>query len=144
MAVTTNSTFVFPRLYHFPAFFTPQPTLATRDAQLRGWSSLILSYCRHHHLWRLSVVDAINTPLFHNAILKKRLALVDAREVLDWMTRKEGGERAEWVGRDGEKAVCWIYWKRPEEWAGVLSDWVHPFFVIRADPKKWADSLLPG
>lgn len=121
---TTDSSFKFPHLYHFPAFYTQQPTIATREAQLRAWSDLILSYCRHHRLWRLSVVDAIDTPLFHNPKLKKRLSLADAREVLDWMSRKEGGERVEWVGKEGQKAVCWVYWRRPEEWAGVLSDWV--------------------
>ena len=121
---TTQANFRFPRLYHFPAFFTRQPTIATRDAQLRAWSDFILSYCRHHHLWRLSVVDAIDTPLFYNSKLKKRLSLADAREVLDWMTRKEGGERVAWVGKEGQKAVCWVYWRRPEEWAGILSDWV--------------------
>ncbi len=124
MTVPTVSTYKFPRCYHYPPFFTRQPTIATRNVQLAKWSSLILSYCRHHRLWRLSVVDAINTPLFHNTQLKKRLSLVDARDVLDWMTSKEGGERAEWVGKEGEKAVCWIYWRRPAEWAEVLSDWV--------------------
>jgi ESCRT-II complex subunit VPS25 len=57
---------------------------------------LILSYCRHHRLWRLSVIDAIDTLLFSNAKLKRKLRLDDAREVLDWMTRKEGGR-----GRNG-------------------------------------------
>lgn len=123
-AGTADTPFKFHSLYHFPAFFTRQPTIATRDAQLRAWSDLILSYCRHHHLWRLSVIDAIDTPLFYNSKLKKRLSLADAREVLDWMTRREGGERAEWVGKDGQKALCWVYWRRPEEWAGILSDWV--------------------
>lgn len=38
------------------------------------------------------------------------------------MCSKEGEERAEWVG--GEKGVCWVWWRRPEEWAEVLVDWV--------------------
>jgi len=130
MTATPDSTFTFPRSYHFPPFFTLQPTIATRDAQLAKWSSLILSYCRHHRLWRLSVIDAIDTLLFSNAKLKRNLRLDDAREVLDWMTRKEGGERAEWVGKEGGKAVCWVYWRRPEEWAGILSDWVGVFLQV--------------
>ncbi|KAA6411079.1 MAG: hypothetical protein FRX48_05390 [Lasallia pustulata] len=63
-------------------------------------------------------------PLFHNSELRKRLSLHDAREVVDWMTRQEGSERAEWIGKEGEKSVAWIYWRRPEEWAEVLGDWV--------------------
>ena len=63
---------------------------------------------------------------------------------MDWMASAEGGSRAEWVGGGGGsgsgggesagkggKAVAWIWWKRPEEWAGVLEGWVcgfPPFF----------------
>ncbi len=43
------------------------------------------------------------------------------------MCSKEGEERAEWVG--GEKGVCWVWWRRPEEWAEVLVDWVGSFCV---------------
>lgn len=78
------------------------------------------------------MVDAIDTPLFYNSKLKKRLSLAAAREVLDRMTRKEGGERVEWVGKDGQKAACWVYWRRPEEWAGVLSDWVRYRSIIHS------------
>lgn len=140
MTAKIDDVFKFPRLYNFPAFFTRQPTLATRDAQLAEWSSLILSYCRHYRLWRLGITDAIDTPLFHNAKLKKRLSLVDAREVVDWMTGKEGGERAEWVGKEAQKAVCWVYWKRPEEWAGDLYDWVS---FPGADHTSWRYGLNP-
>lgn len=34
-----------------------------------------------------------------------------------------GGRRAEWA--DGNaKTVAWVWWRRPEEWAGILADWV--------------------
>lgn len=51
----------------------------------------------------------------------------DARDILDWMAKSEeeggGGKRAEWI--DGaSKSVAWIWWKRPEEWAGLIADWV--------------------
>ena len=56
------------------------------------------------------------------------MALKDAREIVDFM-KKEG--RAEWVGpatgkeRDeGERNVAWIWWRTPDEWAGVIADWV--------------------
>ena len=57
----------------------------------------------------------------------------DAREVLEWM-RKLG--RVEWIttGKDtsgrggGEggagKDVCWVWWRTPEEWAGLIAEWV--------------------
>lgn len=108
----------------YPPFWTLQPTIATRKAQLTKWSSLILSYCRQNRIWRLTLVDALNTPLFHNAQLRKRLTLLEARDIVDWMAKEDGARRAEWIGRHDEKSSAWIYWRRPEEWADVLSAWV--------------------
>ncbi|KAF1816935.1 ESCRT-II complex, vps25 subunit [Eremomyces bilateralis CBS 781.70] len=126
---STNTAFPFPPHYHYPPFFSLQPTASTRLSQLHSWSTLIQSYCRHHRLFALSLVDALDSDLFWNRKLGKRLALRDAREVIAWMAGTEGGERAEWVdgtgkkGR-GEEGRCWVYWRRPEEWAGLIEAWV--------------------
>ena len=51
------------------------------------------------------------------------------------MASAEGGNRAEFVsssagGRgakkveEGEGGRAWIYWRRPEEWAALLEEWV--------------------
>ncbi|KAI1473253.1 ESCRT-II complex, vps25 subunit [Daldinia caldariorum] len=128
--------FDFPREYHFPPFFTRQTNLTTHHSQLEKWSSLILSYARHHRLFRLSL-SYDGTPyedLFRNRRINRSLRLADAREVLEFM-RKEG--RAEPVGtgtgsgRDGENGngggggdVYWVYWRTPEEWAGLIEGWV--------------------
>lgn len=40
------------------------------------------------------------------------------------MTTEEGDNRAEWIGPPLEKASAWIWWRTPEEWAGVLQAWV--------------------
>ncbi|PLB42506.1 ESCRT-II subunit protein VPS25 [Aspergillus candidus] len=127
MTTSTPPTFPFPPTYSFPPFFTPQPNSATRLAQLQKWSSLIQSWCRHHRIYRLSLVEAVDSPLFHNAALRKRLSLSEVRNVVDWMARGEedggGGRRAEWA--DGaSKTLAWIWWRRPEEWAGIVEDWV--------------------
>ncbi|KAK2773955.1 hypothetical protein FQN53_003891 [Emmonsiellopsis sp. PD_33] len=125
--LTASSTpFKFPATYSFPPFFTLQPNTTTRLSQFQKWSSLIQAWCRHHRLYRLSLIDAVESPLFHNAQLRKRLSLADARTIVDWMVKGDGGgRRAEWVGGDsGGKAVAWIWWRTPEEWAGVLADWV--------------------
>lgn len=69
-------------------------------------------------------MDAIETDLFWNKTINRRASLADAKEIIDNM-RKEG--RAEWVGgkKDAEsKEVAWIYWRTPEEWAGLVYDWV--------------------
>ena len=52
--------------------------------------------------------------------------------ILEWMVSEEGGGRAEWVneswsGKAGDltgRTTAWIYWRRPEEWAEVIMDWI--------------------
>ncbi|KZF26386.1 putative ESCRT-II complex component [Xylona heveae TC161] len=118
--------FAYPPLYNFPPFYTLQPNTTTRQAQLQAWSGLIQSYCKYHRTWRLSLVDAIDTPLFRNDALNRRLSLADAQTVLDWMANKDaggGGGRAEWISTK-DKSLAWIYWRRPEEWAELIAGWV--------------------
>lgn len=130
MKTPTPTPFPFPATYNFPPFFTPQPNTNTRHSQLQKWSSLIQAWCRHHRQYRLSLIEAIDTPLFHNTQLRKRLDLREARAVIDWMAKSEseGGDgRAEWIegsGTQAPKTVAWIWWKRPEEWADVIADWI--------------------
>ncbi|OAK98685.1 ESCRT-II complex, vps25 subunit [Phaeosphaeriaceae sp. SRC1lsM3a] len=129
---STPTGFQFPPHYSFPPFFTLQPTASTRSSQLTSWSALIQSYCRHHRIFSLSLIDALETPLFNNASLRRRLNLRDAKAILSWMASTEGGNRAEFVGAEkGKKKVaeddggrCWIFWRRPEEWSAVLEEWV--------------------
>ncbi|KAL5000507.1 ESCRT-II complex subunit-domain-containing protein [Aspergillus recurvatus] len=127
--MTTNipsQPFHFPPNYSFPPFFSLQPNANTRAVQLQRWSSLIQSWCRHHRIYKINLIEAIESPLFRNTTLKKQLGLSDARTVLDWMCKGEeeggGGRRAEWI--DGTKNTVWIWWRRPEEWAGVIADWI--------------------
>ncbi|KAF2667418.1 ESCRT-II complex, vps25 subunit [Microthyrium microscopicum] len=125
---STATPFQFPGYYSFPPFFTAQPNLVTRAAQHQKWSLLIQAYCRHNRIFVLSLIDALNSPLFHNAALNRRLSLNDAREVLNWMASEPGGNRAEWIGGTGKAKTgaekVWVYWRRPEEWASVLEGWV--------------------
>lgn len=132
MASTTlaPTSFTFPREYYFPAFFTRQTNLNTLHAQLVKWSSLVLSYCQHHRIFKLSLsptstsstTAAVDTDeLFHNRRLNRRLALSDVREVIDFM-RKDG--RAEYEGGAQQGDVVWVYWRTPEEWAGRIEAWV--------------------
>jgi ESCRT-II complex subunit VPS25 len=148
-----TETFAFPREYSFPPFFTRQTNLTTLHVQLTKWSALVLSYCAHYRIFKLSVSEAAGTTaststsastaqtqdqshadveeLFHNRRLNKRLSLADIREVIDFM-RKDG--RAEYVsssnkvGGSGAAAggpdVVWIYWRTPGEWADLVERWV--------------------
>ncbi|KAK5662050.1 hypothetical protein OQA88_10164 [Cercophora sp. LCS_1] len=118
--------FAFPREYSFPPFFTRQTNLTTHHAQLTKWSALVLSYCRHHRIFKLplsSFVDDTPSPvaddLFRNRKLNRRLSLADIREVIDFL-RKDG--RAENAIDSGD--VVWIYWRTPEEWGALVDNWI--------------------
>ncbi|KAI0100245.1 ESCRT-II complex subunit [Nemania sp. FL0031] len=136
---TPASTFEFPREYHYPPFFTRQPNQNTRHSQQSKWASLVLSYCAHHKLYKLSLTSPTTAELFHNRRIDRRLSLADAREVLEFMRRdgraefilrSTGGGVAGWagVGGDGgggeEGDVAWIYWRTPDEWAALIEAWV--------------------
>lgn len=121
---TTSQTFQFPPAYSFPPFFTLQPNTTTLHSQRQKWSTLILSYCRHHRLTKLSLPESIETDLFYNRKIGKRLGIADAREMVEGM-RKEG--RAEWIVRKGgeeTRDLVWIWWRSLDEWAAGLYDWV--------------------
>lgn len=118
------SEFFFPKSYTYPPLWNIQPICATRERQFQRWSGIILAYCRHSRIWRLRPVEMLDTPLFHNKKLRKWLSLQDVRDIIDWMTREEGLRRAEWVGTSSDRSVAYIYWRRPEEWAEIMSNWV--------------------
>ncbi|PVI08470.1 ESCRT-II complex, vps25 subunit [Periconia macrospinosa] len=131
---STSDPYTYPPIYAFPPFFTLQPNPTTRSSQLHSWSTHIQAYARAHRLFTISLVDALPTPLFTNPIIGRSLSLRDARAVLSWMASPEGGNRAEWInptkklGKDAEEGggggKAWIYWRRPEEWAAMLEEWV--------------------
>lgn len=129
--------FQFPPIYSFPPFFTLQPNPTTRSSQLASWSLLLQSHCRHHRLFSLSLIDALPLPPFANPSLGRKLSLRDARTVVNWMASSEGGSRAEWIDAPGKSKAgkgdagdevgggrFWVFWRRPEEWAAVVEEWV--------------------
>ena len=137
--ITTTTTdptaFQFPPIYSFPPFYTLQPNPTTRSSQLSSWSALIQAYCQHAHLFTLTLADALSTPLFANTRISRQLSLRDAKAVIQYMTTAEGGNRAEWIptsgkagkagsAEEGGSGRCYVYWRRPEEWAAALEEWV--------------------
>ncbi|KAI1741640.1 ESCRT-II complex subunit-domain-containing protein [Xylaria scruposa] len=121
---STNTGFTFPLEWSFPPFFTRQINANTRHSQDSKWASLILSYCAHHRIYKLSLTSPAAEELFHNRRLNKQLSLADAREVLGFM-RRDG--RVEFMGggnQDDGGDVVWVYWRTPEEWAALVETWV--------------------
>ena len=86
-------------------------------------------------------------PLFHNQDLSRRLDVRGISEVLRWMSGRGDGDGADDKGKEKGKSgrggaegraerlegeeetgevggTYWIFWRTPEEWAGVLLDWI--------------------
>ncbi|KAK9378630.1 ESCRT-II complex subunit-domain-containing protein [Kockiozyma suomiensis] len=123
---TEGQPFPFPSIYSFPPFFTRQPNSQTWTSQLSLWSSLILGYCRYNRIWRIDLNTAIEWDLFSNKEINRSLKLDTCREILDSMVKKGN---AEWVSGSGRDAAdknlsAIIFWRRPEEWANMIADWI--------------------
>ncbi|KAK9377935.1 ESCRT-II complex subunit-domain-containing protein [Lipomyces chichibuensis] len=120
-----STSFPFPSIYSFPPFFTRQPNSQTWTSQLSLWNSLILAYCRYNRIWRIDLNTAIEWDLFNNRDISRSLKLETCKEVLDSMVKK--GD-AEWVSGSGSQVSkntsAIIYWRRPEEWANIIADWI--------------------
>lgn len=56
-----------------------QPNVDTRQKQLAAWCSLVLSYCRHHKLYTLDVMEAQESPVFNNKKIERILTRVIVR-----------------------------------------------------------------
>ncbi|OAA59490.1 ESCRT-II complex, vps25 subunit [Cordyceps fumosorosea ARSEF 2679] len=128
VTATAAQDFKFPQEYFFPAFFTRQTNLATRHAQLRTWTALVLAYARHHRLFRLRLSEAAESDLFRNRRLERRLQAADIRELVDAMV-KDGQAEYLTAGAgaahpDGGQDVALLYWRKPEEWAALVEAYV--------------------
>lgn len=114
------TTFNYPWEYNFPPFFTIQPNIETRKAQLEAWRSLILDFCQHQNIHQLHLRDWLNKPPFHNESIDRRLNLDSLRQVINSLVEKR---YAEWVGGK-DKETCLIYARPPDQWAQIIYDYV--------------------
>ncbi|KAI1436185.1 ESCRT-II complex subunit-domain-containing protein [Xylaria sp. CBS 124048] len=136
---TSSTTYRFPAEHAFPPFYTRQPNQSTRRSQHQKWAAIILSYCAHHRLFKLSLSSPAGEALFHNRQINRRLSAADVREVLELMRRDGRVEFAQEDGggggggggnsnnnnnNEGGGDVVWVYWRTPDEWAALVEAWV--------------------
>eukprot|EP00871_Galdieria_phlegrea_P005907 jgi/Galph1/803/GphlegSOOS_G5445.1 len=111
--------FRYPPFFSYPPSFTLQPVKATREKQQSLWCELVLSYCRHHKVFKLSCSEATHSALFSNLSIDRKLSREAIREIFSYMVSKGYGE---WLNK--ERDVCLIFWRRPKEWAQLIYAWV--------------------
>eukprot|EP00842_Homolaphlyctis_polyrhiza_P002932 jgi/Hompol1/363/HPOL_005293-RA len=115
------SSFVFPEIYGFPPFFTQQPNLDTWAKQRQQWCDLILSYAAHHRIYILDINQvAGKAEPFINPTLQRSLPRDTLRLVLEHLVGSM--QCAEWESKEHDR--CLLFWRKPEEWAALISKWV--------------------
>ncbi|KAF8440147.1 ESCRT-II complex subunit-domain-containing protein [Terfezia claveryi] len=129
MTSTNLDPAVFPPQYSYPPFFTRQPNSTTWASQRLIWATFILQYCRARKLWKAQLSEVLESELFWNRALGRRLKPADAVEILSWMST-EG--QIEWettattttTATATDKSAFYIYWRRVDEWANIIYDWI--------------------
>ncbi|KAK9768013.1 hypothetical protein K7432_001697 [Basidiobolus ranarum] len=118
---SSSQTFKFPSIHNFPPFYTQQPTQSTWQHQIQLWSNLILSYYRHHKLCVLELTNELDKELFNNSKINRKLDLVTLQTIIDELV-KQG--MAEWLPPTTQKSRALIFWRKPEDWASMIYNWV--------------------
>jgi len=111
--------FSWPWHYDFPPFFTIQKNSDTKAKQIEAWCSLVLSYHQHHKIFKLHVSDAVQSPLFCNKAIDRRLPKEGVMEVLETLCKKGNV-----LWDDKAKNSCLVLWKTVEQWADLIYSWV--------------------
>ncbi|KAI9804369.1 MAG: hypothetical protein M1833_007176 [Piccolia ochrophora] len=130
---TTTTPPALPPHHAFPPLYTLQPNPTTVTAQLRLWSRIITTYCATRRQFKLSLPAALDTALFRNEAIGRRLSLKDAGVVLAAMVEegsaeavgggggRKGGKDAGDGGGEGE---WWVWWRSVGEWSSLVREWV--------------------
>lgn len=115
------TSFNYPWEYNFPPFFTIQPNLETRKAQLEAWRSLIIDFCQHNNIYQLHLRDWLNKPPFYNEKIDRKLSLDSLKLIINSLVEKK---YASWLDNNKERESCLVYSKPPEKWAEIIYNYV--------------------
>ena len=108
--------FFGPDFYHFPPFFTIQPTLSTREKQLGQWRELLLQY---HTQLKIKTLIIHECPLWHNVAINRQLSTDEIHIVITDFVNSGHGEYED----INTKTRIRIIWRRPEQLASDIYDW---------------------
>ena len=82
------------------------------------WSDLILAHGQSKQIYQVSLGELYDSPLCHNAKIKRRLALDDIRQVCEWMQKNQF---AEFTSESRDK--IFIFWRPIQEVASAIHAW---------------------
>ncbi|ODV61843.1 ESCRT-II subunit protein VPS25 [Ascoidea rubescens DSM 1968] len=142
-----SASFNFPSIYNFPPFFTRQPNNQVLNSQLANWSNLIINYCEFHRIWVINNAGNIKSSsgsfddeLFHNHKINRKLNNEMFVEIFNYMLQNNlieifnndilnnfniaNTNMNVNKSKNSSKVNYIVYWKKPEEWAQLILDWV--------------------
>eukprot|EP00963_Diacronema_lutheri_P001251 scaffold80_cov325-Pavlova_lutheri.AAC.41 len=111
--------YTFPDFHRYPPYFTLQPVESTRDKQAQLWRELIRKYCEWNRKYVISVDADAEDPLFANAEIDRKL---DRNARVYFLNEMVKHGEAEVI--DKKKTKFLIFWKRTQEWADLVLQWV--------------------
>jgi ESCRT-II complex subunit VPS25 len=82
------------------------------------WESLITAFLRHLGKFQINIIDSLESPLFYNRTISRRLTEMNLRTVLDFMVSTG---HAEW--EDEFRVRCRILWRTYAEWIDLFTNW---------------------
>lgn len=107
---TKMAPFKFPPIYSYPPFWTIQINPKTRQKQLEFWSNLICAFMASINKTEMDTVTTMETPLFKNAKLGKKLSKESVDIIIEFMISQN---KAKWL--DDQHIRARIVWKTPLE-----------------------------
>uniref|UniRef100_A0A6B2LM09 ESCRT-II complex subunit VPS25 n=1 Tax=Arcella intermedia TaxID=1963864 RepID=A0A6B2LM09_9EUKA len=91
----------------------------TRKKQVDMWIDFILDYTKFHKLSQIQLNQHLNSPLFCNSKINRKLSYESAHYILEELVKKGN---AEWM--DKEKTGVYVYWYKIDHWASLIYKYI--------------------
>jgi len=118
MAQSPLKGYTFPPYYNYPPFWTLQTNPVSLKQQYQLWESFVTSFVRHLNKFELIVLEVLQTPLFYNSKINRRLTEMNVKAILDYMVTTG---HAEWENEFHTR--CRILWRTYAEWIDIFCAW---------------------
>ncbi|KAK8898871.1 Vacuolar protein-sorting-associated protein 25 [Tritrichomonas musculus] len=113
--------FKFPDYFDYPPFWTKQPNEEMFEKQVELWSSLICSFCKTINKSKIEINTVLDSPLFTNEKIKRRLSRETLMAILEKM------EKIGLVRFVSERTSAIIFWISIDDWAKKLLDYANKY-----------------
>jgi len=113
------TSFKFPPVYNYEPFWTIQNHENQRKKQIELWGNLVLAFMKAINKTEMDVITTLDTPLFNNKKLQRRLRKMDAEMIIDNLVATNN---AKWL--DDQKIRARIIWRTPEQWGTIIYKYI--------------------